>query len=326
MPTIQLPREIIDEILGQLQTDKDTLRTCSLVCQTWLPHARYQLFRQVSLDPSPHTALFPDLITRCPELARVIRVFNLRGRAPSSRGWWEKRSTSTILWPELPNGGARRPRGPDRSDATESLSWLRETFPPIPGGPTAALIFPRVHTLRLSEFTLNLDTATFLAGAFPHVTTLSLDGCRTMCFAELVQILQVFPLLHSLRLLWVEWLPYRLSTDASSCAKFNATPSTTNNESPAPLPHLTHLEFSRDIDIESLLHWLMNTAGAHTRLRSLECSIAARKSADALRVFLAAAGPTLEHLSITLAEARDPTGTPPITHSSPYAPPTYTPL
>ncbi|KAF8877359.1 hypothetical protein BD779DRAFT_1677351 [Infundibulicybe gibba] len=40
----EIPSEIVDLIIDQLRADAKTLRLCSLVCQSWLPRARYHLF------------------------------------------------------------------------------------------------------------------------------------------------------------------------------------------------------------------------------------------------------------------------------------------
>ena len=339
MPITRLPQEIIDEVFNFLHEDKDTLRASSLVCHTWLVHARHQLFRQISLDPTPRSRRFMDLVARRPEIAELVRDLHLRGRGPPSHGWWEGTgSSSVILWPVIGNGVGRASRGSDRPDSIEVLSWLRETFStlprqspltaiplhdaltptvpsrgtfiPLPSASTAASrapaetsslptpIFSRVHTLRLSEFALSPDTAAFLAAAFPRVTGLHLNSCRSKYFSGFVDLLQAFPTLRFLSLLSAEWLPDR-NTPATTDA---ATPTVDN-----PLPKLTHLEVSRDVYVEPLINWLLKVS-AHRSLCSLKCSIATRKSANALRALLLAAGPTLKHIHISLAESLDPTG------------------
>ncbi|RDX45207.1 hypothetical protein OH76DRAFT_1358279, partial [Lentinus brumalis] len=42
-----LPPEILLTIVEHLDRDKETLRSCSLVCHAWLPVSRYQLFRTI---------------------------------------------------------------------------------------------------------------------------------------------------------------------------------------------------------------------------------------------------------------------------------------
>ncbi|KAI1797229.1 hypothetical protein LXA43DRAFT_1089113 [Ganoderma leucocontextum] len=114
-----------------------------------------------------------------------------------------------------------------------------------------------------------------------------------MSFAGLTRLFQAFPRLRTLRLLAVEWLPHRPE---------RALPDTTRGS----LANLTTLDISQDIHVEPLVDWLLKVS-AHEIIRRLNCSIATRLSATAIRTFLNASGTLLDHLSITLIEARDPT-------------------
>jgi hypothetical protein len=44
-----LPLDVIHEVIGHLRDDKNALGACSLVCQAWLPFARYHLFGEIYL-------------------------------------------------------------------------------------------------------------------------------------------------------------------------------------------------------------------------------------------------------------------------------------
>ncbi len=48
-----LPPEILLTIVEHLDRDKETLRSCSLVCHAWLPVSRSQLFRTIYYKPPP---------------------------------------------------------------------------------------------------------------------------------------------------------------------------------------------------------------------------------------------------------------------------------
>ncbi|TBU40157.1 hypothetical protein BD309DRAFT_993264 [Dichomitus squalens] len=291
---MRIPQEIHDEIIGFLHDDRDALQTCALVCRAWLLRVRFHLFRTVTLDPSPRSCSFVKLAQLCPEIQPYVRDLELRGRAPSSKAWWEAAQPTDIRWPTLP-GGVPHPAALRREpDAVEVLSWLRLTFaPPDCGGGPPLLTLSKIYTLRLSETTLNAESAAFLAEVFPHVRTLSVNQCRVMSFAGLARLFQAFPRLSTLRLLAVEWLPHRTG---------GVLPDTT----PGSLASLTAVDFSRDIYLEPLIEWFLKVS-AHKSIRSLTCSIATRKSATAIRTFLKASGTSLHELSITLAEAQDPT-------------------
>ncbi|KAI0703671.1 hypothetical protein C8T65DRAFT_830934 [Cerioporus squamosus] len=57
-----LPPEILLTIVEQFDGDKETLRSCSLVCHTWLPVSRSQLFRTIFFRPPPKG--YPDCFVR----------------------------------------------------------------------------------------------------------------------------------------------------------------------------------------------------------------------------------------------------------------------
>ncbi|KAI0707423.1 hypothetical protein C8Q76DRAFT_749168 [Earliella scabrosa] len=291
----RLPQEIYDEFLGYLQDDRQCLQSCALVCRAWLTRARYHLFRSVALDPSPRSRQFVELARLSPDLPSYVRDLELRGRASTSKGWWEGDRPSEFPWPTLGTANASVRNGQWRrdSDVLETLSWLQDTFAPSKHADQTRISLPKVQELRLEVFTFNSDTTVFLGQVFPSVGTLSLNGCRATSFADLVQLLRSFPRLHTLRLASVEWLPHRPDYDVFDGRKH------------APLK-LTHLEVSRDMYVEPVVDWLL-TASAHKTITSLTCSVSTQKSAAALRAFLHASGDRLERLSITLSEARDPT-------------------
>ena len=295
--TARIPQEIHDEIIGSFHHDHHALRTCALVCRAWLPRARHYLFRKVTLDPSPRSCNFVKLAQKCPDIQPLVRDLELRGRAATSKAWWEGAQTTDIPWPLLPTlpGNVPHPATLRREpDAVEVLSWMRLTFAPAHGGRPALLSLPNVHTLRLFETTLSTESAAFFWEVFPGVHTLSVNQCRVMSFAGLTALLQAFPRLRNLRLLAVEWLPQRPG---------GALPDTTRGS----LANLATLHISRDICMEPLMDWLSKVA-AHETIRRLSCSIATRLNATAVRTFLKASGSSLDHLSITLVESHDPTG------------------
>ena len=47
---MQLPQELIEDVINFLSDDHPTLKTCSLVATTWLSRSRYHLFNRVTLN------------------------------------------------------------------------------------------------------------------------------------------------------------------------------------------------------------------------------------------------------------------------------------
>ncbi|PIL35682.1 hypothetical protein GSI_02412 [Ganoderma sinense ZZ0214-1] len=238
---------------------------------------------------------FVKLAQECPDIQPLVRDLELRGRAATSKAWWEGAQTRDIPWPLLPTlpGNVPHPATRREPDAVEVLSWMRLTFSPVHGGVPPLLSLPNIHILRLSETTLSAESAAFFAEVFPGVHTLSINQCRVMSFAGLTALFQAFPRLRMLHLLAVEWLPRRPG---------GAVPDTACGS----LANLTTLDLSRDICMEPLLDWLLKVS-AHNTIRRLSCSIATRLNATAIRTFLKTSGSLLDHLSITLVESHDPT-------------------
>ncbi|RPD59976.1 hypothetical protein L226DRAFT_462971 [Lentinus tigrinus ALCF2SS1-7] len=299
----RIPQEMYEEILANLQDDEVSLQNCTLVCRAWLPRARHHLFHSITLDPSSRSPRFKELIRSCQDVAPLVRVLELRGRAWARRGWWDPENglPANLMWPTLP-GMQNHPSRRD-SDVLETLSWLRGTFTSSSSpshDPVAAISLPNVRSLRLDEVTFNSDTAAFLAAAFPRLESLTLNGCRAMAFASLVDLMQSFLLLRTLRLLSAEWLPLPHHAEHALPRPTDTTSTSTT------VPDLVNLEFTRDIFVQPVLEWLSKVE-AHKTVRSLKCSITTQASANALRAFLQASGPMLQRLYMTLSESRGPT-------------------
>ena len=47
---MQLPQELVEDVVDCLSNDRPMLETCSLVAKTWLPRSRHHLFNKVSLN------------------------------------------------------------------------------------------------------------------------------------------------------------------------------------------------------------------------------------------------------------------------------------
>ncbi|KAK0448061.1 hypothetical protein EV421DRAFT_110620 [Armillaria borealis] len=75
-----LPQELIDYIIDILTSEIPTLRSCSLVCRSFLPRTREHLFREVNIGPSHLRQSFHDICLSSPDISRLIK--SLTGLAP----------------------------------------------------------------------------------------------------------------------------------------------------------------------------------------------------------------------------------------------------
>ncbi|KAF7350527.1 hypothetical protein MVEN_01358300 [Mycena venus] len=85
--TIQLPPELIEEVLGHLAEDPGTLRTCSLVCRAWVPRTRSYLFETWKLTPRNMSGYCKLLHSPC-----VTFLAHVHGIHAPKRCWKEKDS------------------------------------------------------------------------------------------------------------------------------------------------------------------------------------------------------------------------------------------
>jgi hypothetical protein len=69
-----LPQELIDNIIDQLHDNRPTLKSCALVCKSWLPCSRFHIFCHVSLQPPQNNIFGFAKITNCQRLYRIIET------------------------------------------------------------------------------------------------------------------------------------------------------------------------------------------------------------------------------------------------------------
>ncbi|KAF8883927.1 hypothetical protein CPB85DRAFT_391969 [Mucidula mucida] len=85
MPGSELPQELVDIVINELQNDAAALRACSLVCRSWVPTSQQHLFRYISLAPSYHKrgthsaflSKFHALLATSPHLSQNVRTLEL---------------------------------------------------------------------------------------------------------------------------------------------------------------------------------------------------------------------------------------------------------
>ncbi|KAJ7901603.1 hypothetical protein B0H13DRAFT_2027673 [Mycena leptocephala] len=165
--TIELPQELIDEILAHLAGDSASLRACSLVCRAWVSSSRRPLFETCTLDDTTVLA-FRDFL-RAPQGCTFLQhIRNIN----AARSFWN------------PNDHA----------FDEVAADLRR----LTGVRTLELALD-VQTTVAASMDAYL-TAGFVA-AFPHVTRLEcvFHGSRRPP-APLVAMLCLFPALQVLHI------------------------------------------------------------------------------------------------------------------------------
>lgn len=277
-----IPPELRDLIIDHLHTDRAALKACGLTCHAWLPRARYHLFHTVMLVPGPRSDAFKQLVHSRPIITMYIQEVEIRGAGVPS--WWDKDPLITFMaWPTL--GQAPRQRQGNESDIVEMVAWLHRILPPT----TPPLA--NAQSLKFSAFPISNAIALALVPHFKNIRVLSFDGCKALAFADLIELLQAFPHVDTLRLIAAQWLPR--STYPQICYQ--------------SFPKLKRLEMSRKIDVAPCITWMLSESVC-SEIASLSCSISGQNSATAIRDLLHAIGPTLEQLEIGFQETRDPTG------------------
>lgn len=72
----RIPLELHVEFIGFLYHNNAALKSCALVCQTWLPLARYHLFRHIHVHPA-ELVVFRNLTRQNPSICQYVRKFTL---------------------------------------------------------------------------------------------------------------------------------------------------------------------------------------------------------------------------------------------------------
>jgi len=76
--TVQLPYDVVGEVINHLSNDKRSLRACSLICKATVPLCRRHIFSEINLRQ--RVGRFADLLKRSPEIANRVRTLRLAFR------------------------------------------------------------------------------------------------------------------------------------------------------------------------------------------------------------------------------------------------------
>lgn len=79
-PSVQLPVEVWSIVIDYLEKHNDTLRTCSLVCRSWVPTTRSRLFRTMEIFPTASSdglQCFSDFLQSCQDARTYLRDLTL---------------------------------------------------------------------------------------------------------------------------------------------------------------------------------------------------------------------------------------------------------
>ena len=94
MLTPSLPAELLDHIVDLLQDSRDTLKSCCLICKSWIPHTRKHLFAHLGFHSLNNLrawqTTFPDPSTSPACYAKTTKIgYFWEATAPDARegGW-----------------------------------------------------------------------------------------------------------------------------------------------------------------------------------------------------------------------------------------------
>ncbi|KAI0357885.1 hypothetical protein OH77DRAFT_1398326 [Trametes cingulata] len=78
-----IPQEVIEAIIDALWADQKALRQCALTCRTWLPRARYRLFRRATLRRTDQLARFSRALQASRESLGLVNELILTAHGPA---------------------------------------------------------------------------------------------------------------------------------------------------------------------------------------------------------------------------------------------------
>lgn len=182
-PSIQLPPEISDQVIGFIGGDAQVLSACSLVCKPWLALSRPRFFRKVTVDSSNLDTFCSLVISAYSTLPDTIRTLRLVAD-PRDPLWFQRICPFIQLLERV------------RSITLENIDWCRV------GSSFSRDNFIRSFRLSLSE--LILKNQTFES------------------FADLSLFISQFSALHTLGLHSIAWFPISSLTRPVTLGRISA--------------------------------------------------------------------------------------------------------
>lgn len=254
----RVPPELCDYVIDFLHDDRRSLSACSLTCKAWLPAVRYHMFGSVILQKHRFDT-FSHLLYSSPHIGSYVKDLTI-----------EKLSYPQ---PKLDGDLARY----HPFDAMEQL------FPSIFSH------LPAVTSLSVTLVEMNATAAIPMAPIvrdslmrnLRSVEDLTINYCRFNAFEDLVDILHSFPRLRCLALHGITWRD-----------RFGR-----RTQKPPVLPPLIKLTLGRDMDVVSIIDWLMSES-MHCSVRSLYASSSTESDANAIAKVVVSLGPCLQDLEL----------------------------
>ena len=198
---IQLPQEIIDQVIDHLHDDLSSLRVCTLVRTSWLPSSSLHLFRCVRWPPCPYlwddprgsieecrcpkkgnsswTEELMSVFTSSREIGRYVRELYL------SLGWYWQTHPDRFH-PTVRDAG--RLRWQDLLKIIDAMPLLKDLNiralrlrPPSPGDQPSRTISRSLHGLTLNSPMRHLDLGSlgYFLRSFDHIKNLVVDDFRS---------------------------------------------------------------------------------------------------------------------------------------------------
>ncbi|KAI0784252.1 hypothetical protein C8Q75DRAFT_724813 [Abortiporus biennis] len=280
MENVPFPPELRDLIIDHIHDDRATLKAASLTSRSWLPRARYHIFRRTKIAPGPCADNFRRLLSSVPDVGKYVQDVEICGTKADDWLAADGNTRDVLVgrWPTLQQRQTV-------SNQLDLIAWL-ETVLPAPG------TFSRAVTLTLTNMPISGTVGDILAPHFANVNTLVWNGCQGLTFNDYVEFRRAFRHCDAIHMLDARWMPH------------SGIPA--GQKSDRSRAKVTTLVLSRKIDIVTLVNWFI-LHDRYKSIKNLSCFVTSSANARSLKDLFEAMGPGLEDLHITISDVRDPT-------------------
>lgn len=261
-----LPPELFDETLDHLWDDIKTLRTCSLVCRSWVPTTRLHIFRTVRLSSEAACSQFSTLLENSPAIARCVRKLTISAQYAGVGA--DNRGIEDDAWVNASAEIARR-LGQHGRVNTLALSRLRWT-------------------------SLAQSTRDAYKAVFRGVKTLLLFEVRFHASGDVLEFLDAFPDLEELYFHAVSW-DFESTTPAAPASTAELISRSVSQE--GDKMHLSYLFLDPRSSPTLVTEWILSHP-SEQKLRTIQLCWRELDSTKALGDLLQASGSSLERLQV----------------------------
>lgn len=164
-PALQIPTEITEAVLDNLDDDQSSLKSCALVCSTWLASTRPRLFHKCTITNKDRAREAAAFFASSPEVAAHIRYLDIN-RGQNRDNWIDYADVESVLSAlpslrslsisnislDVPSGRNAEPLGPPpKLGALEELSIKSSNLSTYQFEPLFRLLglFTEIHRVQL---------------------------------------------------------------------------------------------------------------------------------------------------------------------------------